>query len=116
MKDQDIIAAIEWSHNVPLNARDKSGQPIARVQLAGNVDPLQPGDRPVGDAILFDPTNATKDDMARLKKKLTSRIVARYHKYNSPKAKAAPKPSVVRAAVREALVSDILAAMPDRRD
>jgi len=75
MTDEKIAKHIEWA------ARPTRGLKGIRLQMSANIDPLKPGDLPIGEAVEFRATTR-RDYVAAAHRKLKWRVVARYRKFN----------------------------------
>ena len=82
MADEDIICHIVWHRSAAPFAR---GGP--KVTISGTIDPLKPGDKPVGESVTFR-FNCPKRYVQAAIRKVQRDIVTRYRKYNE----AAPEP------------------------
>lgn len=75
MTDEEIAAQIEWA------ARPTRGLKGIRLQMSANIDPIKPGDLPIGEALDFKLTNRTAYVWAA-HKTLMRRVVKRYREFN----------------------------------
>lgn len=75
LSDDDILARVEWA------GRPTKGLKGLRLQMSANIDPIKPGDLPIGEAVEFKLTNRTAY-VAAAHKTLMRRIVSRYRKFN----------------------------------
>jgi len=75
LTDEEIAAQIEWA------GRPTRGLKGVRLQMSANIDPIKPGDLPIGEAVEFKLTNRTAYVRAA-HKTLMRRVVKRYRQFN----------------------------------
>ncbi len=75
LTDDEITQRIEWA------GRPTRGLKGVRFQMSANIDPIKPGDLPIGEALEFKLTNRTAYVLAA-HKTLLRRVVKRYRQFN----------------------------------
>tara|TARA_R110002020_G_scaffold45663_3_gene130493 strand:+ start:1091 stop:1324 length:234 start_codon:yes stop_codon:yes gene_type:complete len=75
MTDAEILQHVEWA------GRPTRGLKGVRLQMSANIDPINPGDLPIGEAVEFKATNRTAYVWAAYRT-LTRRVVKRYREFN----------------------------------
>lgn len=91
---------IEWSVSVAPNAK---GGP--KLVISANIAALQPGDKPVGVAVTFDPRRADLKAVRKANKNLQKRVIERYAKFN---IRREPRPGPTRAEKNAAIRDELL--------
>lgn len=75
LSDEEILKNVEWA------ARPTRGLKGIRFQVSANIDPIKPGDLPIGEALDFKFTNRTAYVWAAYRT-LARRVVQRYRHFN----------------------------------